>query len=96
MTELRKSKMQIQEQLRQFIVNNFLYGQDNAFSNESSFLESGIIDSTGMLELIAFLEETYGFKVEDEELIPENLDSITNLVAFVAAKKGNSKAAVAQ
>jgi len=55
--------------------------------DDDSFLEKGIIDSTGVLELVAFIEENFGIKVEDEELIPENLDSIDNLVTFINSKK---------
>lgn len=76
----------IGQQLRQFIVDNMLYGQENGLSNDDSFLEKGIIDSTGMLELIGFLEQKFGVRVEDEELIPENLDSINKLLAFTERK----------
>jgi acyl carrier protein len=51
-------------------------------------METGLIDSTGVLELVAFIEEKYGFKVADDELVPENLDSVANLAAFVAKKAG--------
>lgn len=72
-------------EIRQFIVDNFLFGQETTeFSDEASFLESGLIDSTGVLELVAFLEERYGIVVADEELIPENLDSVNNLEAYIA------------
>ncbi|HEB76332.1 MAG TPA: acyl carrier protein, partial [Nitrospirae bacterium] len=64
------------------------FGRNNGFADSDSFLESGIIDSTGVLELVAFLEERYRIDVVDEELIPENLDSIDNLVRFVKAKMG--------
>lgn len=76
----------IQQQLTQFVVENFLFGKQNSFSPDDSFLEKGIIDSTGMLELIVHLEKTYGIKVEDSELVPENLDSVNRLVAFVGRK----------
>lgn len=59
---------------------------DGALKNNDSFLDMGIIDSTGILEVIFFLEESFGIKVEDEEMVPENLDSIDNLVAFIARK----------
>lgn len=73
--------------MRQFIINNFLFGvDDNQFRDEDSFLEKGLIDSTGVLELVAFLEEKYRIKVEDHELIPENLDSIAQIVAYVNRK----------
>lgn len=79
--------MHIEQQLREFIAANFLYGQPAVIELDVSLLESGIVDSTGMLEMIAFLEETYGFSIEDHELVPENLDSIQNLVAFVQRKR---------
>lgn len=79
--------MQIEQRLRQFLVENFLYGQDTTLDATTSLLETGVMDSTGVLELIGFLEQTYGFTVEDDELVPENLDSIANLVAFVARKQ---------
>ena len=73
--------------LRQFIVGNFLFGDDDGFEDDTSFLEAGIIDSTGMLELISFLEDTFSIQLDDEELIPENLDSLNNLEAFLAKKQ---------
>jgi len=81
--------------LREFVVENFLFGDDSQLEEDSSFLESGIIDSTGILELIQFLEETYDIKIEDEELIPENLDSLQNVARFLAQKL-SMKAAVGQ
>jgi acyl carrier protein len=74
------------QRLRQFITENFLFGQEHAFSDEDSLLEQGIIDSTGVLELVGFLENEYHVAIEDEELVPENLDSISNLMRFLAAK----------
>ncbi|MCS6897855.1 MAG: acyl carrier protein, partial [Nitrospira sp.] len=64
-----------------------LFGRsDVVVDGDTSFLESGLIDSTGVLELVAFLEEKFGIKVEDEDLIPANLDSINALIRFVEAK----------
>jgi acyl carrier protein len=81
--------MAIEERLRTFIQNNFLLGDKNrAIKKDESFLQSGIIDSTGVLELVNFIEETYKIKVEDEELVPENLDSIQNLIAYIQRKQG--------
>ena len=79
--------MTIEENIRNFIVENFIFepGQGN-FDNTQSFLETGIIDSTGILELVSFIEEHYGIKIEDEELIPDNLDSISNVVRFINKK----------
>ena len=82
---------QMQEALRKFIVDNFLFGQPmEGFDEQTSFLESRIIDSTGVLELVAFVEQTFGIEVLDEELDPDNLDSISKLVAFVTRKRGTS------
>jgi acyl carrier protein len=73
--------------LRQFINENFLFGlQGQTFSDDDSLLEKRIIDSTGVLELIAFLDATFGVKVQDDELLPENLDSINRLVRFIEKK----------
>ena len=84
---------QITDQVRQFIVENFLFGNDENLTDETSFLDEGIIDSTGVLELVTFLEENFSIKVEDEELIPENLDSIKNVANFVATKAEHSAVA---
>jgi len=73
--------------LRQFISDNFLFGADVAFSDGDSLLGAGIIDSTGVLELIAHLEGEYGITIDDTELAPENLDSISNLVRFIEKKR---------
>jgi len=76
----------ISKELRQFIVENFLFGRDSSFSNEDSFIEMGVLDSTGVLELIAFLQKRYGIKMEDVEIVPENLDSIHRISVFVTRK----------
>lgn len=76
----------VRRELTQFIVENFLFGTPPNFSSDDSFLENGILDSTAVLELIFFVESRYGIKVEDIELIPENLDSINGLVEFVQRK----------
>ena len=80
----------LQNQVRAFIVANFLFGEsDNGLKNTDSFLENGIIDSTGVLELVSYLEETYELEVEDEELIPENLDSIAAVTAYIQRKQSS-------
>ena len=80
--------MSVYDEIRQFIIDNFLMGQDSdSLKDDSSFLEEGVIDSTGVLELVGFLEENYEIKVEDEELIPENLDSIKNICAYLETKR---------
>ena len=78
---------------REFIVANFLFGQESTkIAEDQSFLESGIIDSTGLLELVAFVEQRFGIAVADPELLPENLDSLQNISAFIARKREASKA----
>ena len=77
---------EMKDKIRIFIVENFLFGKANGLGDDSSFLDEGIIDSTGILELVSFLEEQYDIRVEDEELVPENLDSINNVVAYLESK----------
>lgn len=74
------------QKIRAFVVENYLFGEGGKLGNNDSFMETGIIDSTGILELVRFLEATFGIKVADEELIPDNLDSINKIVAFLQAK----------
>ena len=77
----------IRRELRQFVTTNLLLGQDDVgFTDDTSFLEESIVDSTGVLELVSFLERRYAIKLDDEELVPDNLDSIRNLVAFLERK----------
>ena len=78
--------MNITENIRQFVIDNFLFGDDPGFSNRSSLIQEGIIDSTGILELVTFLEKGYGIEIADRELVPENLDSIDRAAAFVQRK----------
>ena len=82
--------MEDKQSIRNFIIENFLFGDDNGLSDKDSFLENGIIDSTGVLELVQFLEETYDIAVEDEELVPENLDSIANVVKYLKRKRNGA------
>ena len=79
---------ELKHKIRAFIIENFLFGNDDGLSDDSSFLEEGIIDSTGVLELVSFLEEEFGITVDDEDLIPENLDSINNVTAYLERKLG--------
>lgn len=79
---------EIKEKIKTFIVNNFLLGVNaNNLNDSDSFLEKGIVDSTGILEVVSFIEESFSIKVEDEELLPDNLDSINHLVNFVQKKQ---------
>ena len=72
--------------LRAFIVDSFLFGKDEGLEDDTSFLEGGIIDSTGILELVSFLEDEFSITVDDEELTPDNLDSVNNVVNFINKK----------
>jgi len=77
----------IAEELRHFVVENYLFGRsDVELKADDSFLDRGIIDSTGVLELVTFLEAKYQITIQDEELIPSNLDSINNLLRFLETK----------
>lgn len=81
----------IEAEVRQYVVENLLFGRDEVeLRGDTSFLESGIIDSTGVLELVRFLEEKFQVKLEDEDLIPANLDSVNALTRFVENKYGDS------
>jgi acyl carrier protein len=80
--------VQIEPQIRQFILSSFLFSSDEStLKSDDSLLEQGIMDSTGVLELVAFLEGQFGIKVADEELLPENLDSVQRISAFVLGKQ---------
>ena len=76
----------VAQQVRKFVIENYILSPDYRFEDNDSFLEHGIIDSTGVLQLVAFLEETYNITIEDEELIPQNLDSVEAVSAYVSRK----------
>jgi acyl carrier protein len=83
--------MEVEMLIRDFIVENFLFGnKDATLGDDDSFLQKGLIDSTGILEVVSFIEEKFGIKVEDEELLPENLDSIRRLANFIGRKQGST------
>jgi acyl carrier protein len=75
------------KQVRDFLVSNFYIAEGNLLEVDTSLLDQGIIDSTGVLEVIGFIEETFGITVEDSELLPENLDSIEGIAQYVVRKK---------
>nr|AHN98023.1 Acyl carrier protein [uncultured bacterium lac193] len=73
--------------VREYIVERFLFGQGGeTLSNDASFLEEGIVDSTGVLEIVMFLEQRFGIKIKDDELVPDNLDSVSKVASFVVRK----------
>jgi acyl carrier protein len=80
--------MNYAKELREFVVTNFLFGDAAALQNDTSFLNSGIVDSTGILELIMFLESTYDIKIQPEEMTLANLDSLNKVVQFLTRKLG--------
>jgi acyl carrier protein len=84
--EIEIVAMETREKVRAFIIENFLFGDENGLENETSFLDVGIIDSTGVLELISYLEGQFKIHIEDSEVIPENLDSIDQVTVFLKKK----------
>jgi len=78
----------IRSKVRLFVVENFLFGNEDGVKDDTSFLDEGIIDSTGILEMVSYLEEEFSISVDDEELVPENLNSINNVVAYLERKIG--------
>ena len=77
----------IEQEVRQFVIDNFLFGQSNGhFSDDDSFLEKGLVDSMGILTLVEFVQEKYAIPVEDEELLPEHWDSVDRVARFVQNK----------
>ena len=84
--------MPVEKILREYILENYLFTDDQSeLDNSDSFLQRGIIDSTGIMEVMFFIDDQFGVNVEDEEMIPENLDSIANLVAFIDRKRNSQK-----
>ncbi len=78
----------LKDTLRQYILENFLFSDNPSdLADDDSFMEKEIIDSTGILEVIEFLEEEAGITIEDEEMVPENLDSVNRIVRFVERKQ---------
>jgi acyl carrier protein len=72
--------------VRNFVIENFLVGKTDVIKDDDSFLDKGILDSTGILELVSHLEETYGIEITEDELVPENLDSVNKIGAYLSTK----------
>lgn len=83
--------MTIKERIRTYVRNNFLFGNDAGISDEGSLLDAGIVDSTGAMELVSFLESEFGLRVDDQDLVPENLDSIAAMTAFVMRRQAEEQ-----
>jgi len=82
----------LKQTIKTFIVNNFTFGDETMVTDTDSFLETGIIDSTGILELVEFLEKEFSITIEDDELIPENLESIEKIEKFLQHKRQTATA----
>ena len=86
--------MTTETRIRRFIEDNFLFADNlDAFAAEASLIEAGVIDSTGVLELVGFIENEFGIAVADADIVPDNLDSIAAITAFVDARAGRRHAA---
>jgi acyl carrier protein len=83
--------MTIKERIRLYVRNNFLFGNDTGILDEGSLLDAGIVDSTGAMELVSFLESEFGLRVDDQDLVPENLDSIAAMAAFVMRRQAEEQ-----
>lgn len=82
----------MEEKIRDYIEDNLLFGGTNVeFDNDSSLLELGIVDSVGVMELVLFVEEHYDLRIEDDEIIPDNFDSVNQLAHYIRAKQESTK-----
>ena len=84
--------MPIKELVRRYILENFIFSDDENLPEDASFLEEGIVDSTGVLQLVMFAETTFGIDVRDEEVVPENFDSLRQLTHYIQVKTGQIQA----
>ena len=85
--------MGILETVKAYVVENFLFGDDSRIGPETDFLENGILDSTGVLELVGFLEEKFGIRVEDDEVVPNNMNSLEKITLYILRKTGKTQPA---
>jgi acyl carrier protein len=75
-------------EIKQFILRNFLFTDDpSTLDDDDSLMQKGVVDSTGILEMIMHLEDTYGITVADDEMVPDNLDSVSSIVQFLERKR---------
>ena len=85
------TQQQLESSVKQFVAEKFMFGQGaDTLTHDTSFLELGLIDSTGVLELVMFLEQQFDIKVGDEEIVPDNLDSVRKIGAYVLRKRGGA------
>ena len=81
--------MTIEAQIKDYIAKNLLFSEDGfSYSDDTSFLQEGIVDSVGIMELVAFVGDQMGVEVEDQEIVPDNFDSVSRLAAYVRRKSG--------
>ncbi len=85
--------MTVQQRVRQFIIENFYVSDPSELTDDASLIQGGWVDSTGMLELISFLEAEFGIRIADVEMTPDNLDGIARIAAFVERKRASASAA---
>lgn len=85
--------MDVLETVKTYVVENFLFGDDRRIGPDTDFLENGILDSTGVLELVGFLEEKFGIRVEDDELVPDNMNSLEKITRYILRKTGKTQPA---
>ena len=85
--------MDVLETVKTYVVENFLFGDDRRIGPDTDFLENGILDSTGVLELVGFLEEKFGIRVEDDELVPDNMNSLEKITRYISRKTGKTQPA---
>jgi acyl carrier protein len=78
--------MDVLETVKDYVVENFLFGDDSRIGPDTEFLGNGILDSTGMLELVGFLEEKFGIRIEDNELVPDNTNSLEKISLYISKK----------
>ncbi len=78
---------EVAQRVRAFLVETFLLGDDDGFGDHESLLDTGIVDSTGVMEVVAFLEESFNIVIDDDELVADNLDSVARLASFVTRKR---------
>jgi acyl carrier protein len=86
--------MQIEDQIKQFIAQNLLFSQDGyPYADDTSFLQEGVVDSLGVMELVGFVQKTFGLTVDQQEITPDNFDSVAKLAGFVRRKSQRAQAA---
>ncbi len=81
--------MNLDKEVKKYIVSRFMQGDENRLHDDESLFETGVIDSLGVLKLVSFLEERFGVQIQDEELIPENFETVNKIIGFMESKTGS-------